>query len=488
MKSLFFLIICVAIVYFLINTLSVMLLVEFASQLSSGVIHSELIGQKIRNIFTLNKSSKTRLSPWYINVRIWKNYINPPGPLTFIQQQHDGWLDTWEAVTNTVSIYSAYWDSRPRESSATPVIRIIGRLSTQYWRDNTERMISDLKCVLRYADMLSTRFSTTWTHGVKPIFLKMEKYQWHEVSVEFVCNPKNNQHVPREVTIIRNNDSLSKALWIRVHNMDDVKRTEYSPNEIAVCIKPLTELHNSTFQVAEFLAYYLSVGAKRFTFYDLGITYKVRELLYQLSHNGVAIDILPWYPLLLNILEGLKTSFHLPRRHGTWVASIQDCILRHSYRYGLVVVVDVDQFIVPQVPEISSLQELVTQLQNPAGYEAFQYGEYRFLHAHFCLNYPSFYGKFPQLHTLTKVERRQVSEGYWGSKYIARPELVDRVAGFSTTSQLGKAMIRYVKRTEALLHHYRNSSPLYKCGDYRQGKEAGLVVYDATLPSHFGKP
>lgn len=126
------------------------------------------------------------------------------------------------------------------------------------------------------------------------------------------------------------------------------------PLPFSVCIPPLFGTV-SVDQLTEFVEVSRVLGAEHFTFYDFNIGAEARAALDYYANQGV-VHVVPW--LLPHEVNSALWYY------GQMLA-IQDCLYR-SMRYAhFVTFNDIDEYIVPHDPKLTSWGQLVERLAQP---------------------------------------------------------------------------------------------------------------------------
>lgn len=104
---------------------------------------------------------------------------------------------------------------------------------------------------------------------------------------------------------------------------------------LAVCVRPFYNGVPKVRDIRHFVAYYVLHGVGRFTFYEYQASDDVRSYLWSLRAD-VKADFLPWS------LPAAKKSWALAQN-----AFTQDCLYRHANTSRRVLIVDLDEFVLP---------------------------------------------------------------------------------------------------------------------------------------------
>nr|XP_045601095.1 uncharacterized protein LOC123759891 [Procambarus clarkii] len=336
----------------------------------------------------------------------------------------------WQPVFYTKHkffVYSAYYDDRKGK-----IIRVIGATQTKksdrvwckYWYSNSSTLI---------------------VNGA----IKIIRENWNlKFSACFIACPliiyKNGKQPipPPESVSIMADPGGNATNKLRVMNLDVNK--EEVKNSFAVCIKPLHFDYNNVNQMIEFLELNKILGVEHFTLYNHTIGKDVDCILRQYVEQGL-VNILPW-KLDIKSQKEIRTE-------GLF-AALNDCLYRYMYQYRYILMIDLDEYVVPHAN--TSLPQLLRYLHTKA--DARKIGAISFQNSFFYLQWPDdpSSASLPPLVTLRKTRRRQRFHPHkQRSKYIAvTPYVVEAGNHFVWEFLPGKGTLN-VPNEVAFLHHYR---------------------------------
>ena len=358
----------------------------------------------------------------------------------------------WVRISDDVYVYSAFMDERgPGESH----IKIIGikrmernakappRPSVQ---DITKvQDVSDIQskyeCKLFYNE--NGRFKGIKSN--KLTYFVFEEGVKEFVGVFYKC------FFPLQLSPLPNTTELYISLRPKnVKGYPDklvwVRRKRIQSN-LSICVRPLFGPLDDLESLAQFLAYYESMGVERFTFYDLSIAPQVRHYLQTLEN----VQLFKW-----NLPTGNTSELW---DYGTLTA-LHDCMYQTK---GFTIVVDLDEFVIPQIH--ASLSDFLATRK----YEKFN--ELVLRNVFFCLELCQNWNssrtdmQFPIFSCPLRMKR------IWGvhhrSKYIARAEKIVSVGHHFVTTYLNSSdprhsdLTAYILPSVALLGHYRRCGPIF---------------------------
>ncbi|UYV79705.1 hypothetical protein LAZ67_18000360 [Cordylochernes scorpioides] len=251
--------------------------------------------------------------------------------------------------------------------------------------------------------------------------------------------PSDIWQAPEYVSVIKPGDR-STSNKILIHKP---RKSFFSgPKGIAVCVKPLHYNYNKVVNMAEFIELNRILGVNHFFFYNHTIGPQVSCILRWYMDQGL-VTLLPWH---LNIASQREI-----RTEGLF-AALNDCLYRTMYRYQFVLMIDLDEYIIPHRND--SLPIMLDQLlrKNPS-----RTGAFSFQNSFFYLQWPDDSASLPYpLVTLAKTRRKAKFHAHkQRSKCIVLPERVVEMGNhFVWEFAAGKAMAN-VAPDLGFLHHYR---------------------------------
>ncbi|XP_067136957.1 uncharacterized protein [Centruroides vittatus] len=355
-------------------------------------------------------------------------------------------LENWHYIDSNVYVYSAFWEHRMNP----PFVKIIGIGLLK------KMNISYLRCLLRYNQTIITNTSVSYQ-------TMHESHLKQHTAAFFRCKVDQK---PSHVALIKpGNDVIH---WLKVHIIQPPNDKNEWLNNTVVCVRPFFgAFSNNNIKIAEFIAYYRILGANSFVFYDYQTENSLKQFLNFLSKNGIQIHLLPWF-LPKNVID-------------TWqlgqLAAIADCVYRHARTHQYALIVDVDEFIVPQ--RKTSLQEILQDIINRRCKNC---GTFIFRQTFFCVEYPddpiSLKLRIPLL-TLKKTRRETlIWKAYQRSKAIVRPIGIESPGIHFTFDSIKSWRTLVVNPKIAKLQHYR----LHKCSDLNKTtRDRSIFKYKKPL-------
>ncbi|GJQ81775.1 hypothetical protein Trydic_g320 [Trypoxylus dichotomus] len=244
----------------------------------------------------------------------------PPFPANFTPT--DG---AWQTVNGTrykFYVFSAFLDARKGQR----VIRIIGATKT--------RGADRVWC--RFWYKTSEANSSSYASKTVPAKLKVIRENWNlKYSASFVlCNLGSDQIVPTAVSVVAKVRQTPSNILAVVNNLNETKPA----SKMGVCVKALHFDYNKALQLLEFIELHRILGVDHFTFYNHTVGPQVACLLEHYINTGL-VTLLPWQ---LNMISQKEI-----RTEGLF-AALNDCLYRSMYKYSHVILIDLDEFIIPR--------------------------------------------------------------------------------------------------------------------------------------------
>ncbi|CAL1277505.1 unnamed protein product [Larinioides sclopetarius] len=333
--------------------------------------------------------------------------------------------DFWQRVPNTKDkffVYSAYYDDR-----RSKWVRVIAAART--------RLADKVICQFTYSDGREP-FAVT---GIN----RLIRENWNlKYSAYFILCPIKQQNVPvpTHVSIIRQG-STEIGNKIVVH---DNKKAFKKPEGIAVCIKPLHYEYNKVKNLIEFIELNRIMGVSHFVLYNHTVGTEVGCILQKYMSEGI-VTVLPWQ---LDIVSQKEI-----RTEGLF-AALNDCLYRTMYRFQYVLMIDLDEYIIPH--KNLSLAILLAHLikKNPD-----RTGAFSFQNAFFYLQWPNDTSSLSlpyKLLTLQKTIRKSKFHAHkQRSKCIVLPERVVEMGNHFVWEFLAGKTMMNIPPDMGFLHHYR---------------------------------
>jgi len=349
--------------------------------------------------------------------------------------------DHWQEVIQSKHkfyVFSAYFDDRNAQNH---YIRIIAATKTR-----TEEKVV---CKLWYAHT----YPPTIVNGIN----KLIRENWNlKYSAYFILCPLiNNLPVPDAVSILVkqsnsvNDQNKLPSNRLLVHNnpksRSRVMKNNFDLTQIAVCVKPMHYEYDKVLNLIEFVELNRILGVSHFILYNHTIGRNVDCILEEYIEAGV-ITMLPWN---LNMISQQEI-----RTEGLF-AALNDCLYRTMHRFKYVLMIDIDELIIPyKHPNLLSMLKTLDQVNIR------RTGAYSFQNAFFYSQWPddkSIAHNIPYpLTTLLKTRRKtQLNIHKQRSKCIVIPRNVVEMGNHFVWEFLPSKFMVNVDPRLANLHHYR---------------------------------
>ncbi|KAF2360425.1 Glycosyltransferase family 92 [Trinorchestia longiramus] len=265
----------------------------------------------------------------------------------------------WTRITDDLFIYSSYWDDR-KDLANIPFSRTLGilRYNEKFTEKKGFRPTGELRaaaanviCNLWHVSSkkpvmgkLSISFFEEGLNSFIGVFLKCTPHLpalHSDYKFENVSQPSakaNLDFYAVSFTPIGSSDYPHKLNYFE--NPTRTLKKPKSNSNSAVCVRPMYGPYDDVQALLQFIIYYFGVlKVHQFYLYDLAMSHFTRQLLTKLQTLGVQIEVLPW-----NIPTGSWSELW---DYGSLTA-LNDCVYRAINKHDYVVIVDVDEFIVPK--------------------------------------------------------------------------------------------------------------------------------------------
>ncbi|XP_023209734.1 glycosyltransferase family 92 protein F13G3.3-like [Centruroides sculpturatus] len=328
-------------------------------------------------------------------------------------------INKWIHVKEDYYVYSAYWEYRKTPS----FVRIIAI------GPKKPINLSTFSCLLKYNNGSVKRSDINYE------FIPEDHYQKH-ISLFFYCKASD---IPERVALTSTKQNATH--WIKVALTEPVKGNEIWQSNIAVCVRPFFgEFPNNNLQLAEFIAYYQIMGVQHFTFYDYKAKNSIKLLLNASIDGGIPISLFPW-----NLPTDVRDAWDYGH-----LANIADCMYRYAKTHKYVVIVDIDELILPQ--QNISLMDIIKTYNS-------SWSTLLFRNTFFSLDLPDdpeVKNATIPLTILKKTLHFTPMEPYLRTKGIVLPSKVEIPGIHFTWKSIDNSKTITAEPTFAKLHHYRH--------------------------------
>lgn len=356
-----------------------------------------------------------------------KEWLQPP-------TNHSEVVTDWQPVTGTKEkfyVYSAFLDMRQGR-----YLRLIGATRT--------RGHEKVSCVYWYADPKST----PPVHV--PAAVKVIRENWNlKYSAVFVLCPLFLYNLGRTIAAPDAVSVVANAADHVIGNRLQVLNRDPDPNTLvdgfAVCVKPFHYHFNRATQLIEFIELNRILGVVHFTFYNHTIGREVDCVLQEYVRDGL-VTLMPWQLDMMSQKE--------IRTEGLF-AAINDCLYRNMHRYRYLLMIDIDEFIIPH--RNSTLVEMLQEFHKKV--DPSKAGSFSFMNSFFYLQWPNDPNSsrlLVPLVTLQKTKRRAKFHPHkQRSKCIVVAKNVVEMGNHFVWEFLPGRGVVNVPPEIAFLHHYR---------------------------------
>ena len=261
------------------------------------------------------------------------------------------------------------------------------------------------------------------------------------------------QQIPAHISILEHPDQLSNRHkypgspnnMIPVSNVKDTGSRKYN---FTVCVSPMFRSIRGN-QMVEFIEVNRVFGADHFVFYNSSADTSSSELYFEYYAARSVLSLHPW-----TIPKRAQKRIH----YFAQLAAINDCVYRNMFVSKYVVIVDLDEFIVPL--KAQSWLDLIRSIdQGRSKCYRFQCVYFRTVWESDTAFRDNSILKQYNITTLVKTLRETVTLPHWfRSKTIVVPEAV-KVAGIHyvqnfTHANEGVTAATNVTASEAIMFHY----------------------------------
>ncbi|CAL4125247.1 unnamed protein product [Meganyctiphanes norvegica] len=338
----------------------------------------------------------------------------------------------WIQVTPDLQVYSSFFDDT--NGMGEPQVRTIAAvrkssepptdLGSLLWFETEEMPVPGSCNVEQVVER---------PHGIAD-------HKYEELQIMFImCSAENKKlmlsKVPYMIQFTVGKKSISGAVYI--HETETLKSVE---DTSAVCIAPLNSPIDSL-RVVEFFAYHNIIGFKKFTAYGTVLTPLARRLF---DKYGDEIGISVEEKQFSSSKDFILTDFAIRK-----VIEL-DCLYRHRDAYENVIILTIDEYLVPQHKD--KFQEVLFVLSG-GGRRHQQIGEFHLLTQKICLDSEHFTKGVLLSAKQTHVTGETQEEGV----AILRPHLI--ISSLGTISGGKSSEAQHINAASALVYHYISCSP-----------------------------
>lgn len=220
--------------------------------------------------------------------------------------------------------------------------------------------------------------------------------------------------------------------------------------EIGVCVAVTYGRINPT-AIAEWIEFHKLLGVSEFHFYESQLNSKSRGALRVYENKGL-VKVRPSAPPVRNWCKWCQKLAVIP--------ALQDCMYRNMYRFNYLLVMDVDEYLVPRehisIPEM--LATFPSALRPKVGSVYYPTSSYIFRNAYFFFDFGPSETDSKFLLTNKYVKRADVSKVGYAGKSIINPRLCVIMQNHYCVLRTEDPMdtwVWLVPETSAILQHYK---------------------------------
>ena len=212
--------------------------------------------------------------------------------------------------------------------------------------------------------------------------------------------------------------------------------------------------YDRAYELIEWIELNRILGVEFFTLYNHTTGPSVDAVLNFYSSQGI-LKVIPWkLPMGVDTWPRMNTPVEI--HYFGQLAAINDCLRRNRNQTEYLLVIDLDEFIIPRADGVITLPQMMKTLP--------ENGAYIFCNTFFREDWGDTGVEFDnkdkavkfRLNTLLKLNREVIISPHNSrSKYIVHPNDAE-VLGIHQIWSMGRNKAHRVGKEVALLHHYRN--------------------------------
>ena len=296
-------------------------------------------------------------------------------------------------------------------------------------------------------------------------------------AAHFFC-PLPDEQKPSAVSLAdRKCINASNIMRVNSHNLT-IRRN------FTVCVTPLNYRYNRAHELIEWIELNRILGADFFTFYNYTSGPAVNDVLNFYARQGL-LEVIPWrLPMGVDTWPRKDTPVEI--HYFGQLAASNECLRRNRDLTEYIVVIDLDEFIIPRAEAVVTWVEMMKKLPDK--------GAFIFCNTFFRkdwydtqINFPNKTKAFDlKLTTLLKLDREsKISPHNSRSKYIVKTKAVE-VLGIHNIWRMARNQSHHLVPTNVgLVHHYRNwenpSDKIPRTHDQVVLDKFGPVLIDSVL-------
>ena len=269
----------------------------------------------------------------------------------------------WRAVEDTnekTFVYSAYYDDRSSETSLIQVIGVI-QVKSQielmcriYYSGN--KIASSLSEDINDYSKNRNNSNVSYVDVPAKISLMNEHHNLSYSACFISChldNPVTNEDtaIPQLVSIFPKSKFSNENLF----PVNVLKGNSSEKTDIGVCVKPIFSNYNHTLDLVEFIELNKILGVSQFTFYNQSMSNGVSCILdYYSKQKDIRVIVRSWK------LRDQLSQIVIHDEAG--MAALNDCLYMSMKDVHYLLMIDLDEYIVPHMNE--TLQDMLLFLNS----------------------------------------------------------------------------------------------------------------------------
>lgn len=377
----------------------------------------------------------------------------------------------WQTLKTPAGEYhllGAYWDVRPLNKNS-PTVRLLSMATP--WK-----ITEDLYCQFWFENevILSQKIWSylLWREG----WGGNSEQNFKPYLINCKLPEKYIDKRPIAVSLVKKAcDQASNILKITV----DIPAKK---KDFAVCVKGLDFHDDISYKLIEWIELLRLLGAHKIFFYELHVNDKVRKILhYYEGEDAVEMTpvTLPGHYPNEPYLQHLFLSQYRTKKRLYELISYNDCFWKHMYEYKYIVLLDIDEVIVPSRGNWSTLLADITSDPAKAGKSS-----YNARMAYFFDDYISEADYFPDIpdymHILQHVYRvKEVMKPGMYIKSFHNTDLVLALHNHFPLYCVDPCKNLSIDPDKAKLHHYRKTcvGEVKNCSKLKEDKVKDLTLW-----------
>lgn len=336
---------------------------------------------------------------------------------------------SWQPVDDKKQVYvfSAYLEGQ--------TVRLIGVKSTSSPKLHCQLFYRTNKTDIEMVTVAASSTTIPEGHG--------RRY----TASQFLCRFSGSRK-PYAVSLVDKKCGEPKNI-VTIHSNNIEKKRNFT-----VCTTPLNFHYNRAYELIEWIELNRILGVNFFTLYNHTTGPDVNRVLQYYEKQGV-LEVIQWN-LPMGVDTWPRTNTPVEIHYFGQLAASNDCLRRNRNFTKYLVIIDLDEFIIPRAEGAITLSQMMEKLPES--------GSYVFCNTFFREDWNDTAINFEnkdratqfQLNTLLKLNReKKIFPHNSRSKYIVQPFGAE-VLGIHQTWQMSDKRNHLVSKDVGLVHHYRN--------------------------------